>query len=791
MAARTKWRVFRKRIQFEILLTLEAVYEGLIDEAEFKNYKHRSLEDFINIVQAMCDENCSEDKFDEKINQLAMTVYSGGSNVTFLAGRLIPHMARILDHVGSSLQTKVFIIQYVTLVSWKNAVNQNIILQSRHYLNILSAILVGKKSELLCRWACYSLVSLMIGNVQMMKQIRSMEVCSDTLKVLAKTGRMWKMSGWSRNYAQVATKILGENREGLGYKQEEEKLDLQHHSNSYVLGEVQAFPSRSRLPDKYWSFRTPLPPQSKSSQLTCTNEGFFRHPDDCKKFYRCVDFSGEGRAFTIFRFDCAPGTVFDESISVCNHPSSVPFCEEKFGNEINPQTSHPDRPSALSSTPTADPEVKTEGQQPCSVHQTTMQSTATQSSGTKRPLVTTGSTKSPSSSSSRKPHSTTGSANPRPTAVPVKPTSSTNITPTESALSTSHSDEESSSNTQCTCGLSNGATTANKPQVAITTSPNHLSTTLEEEKTPASLTEVDSTNSQTDADITSQTDEITNAPAAVTASTVEENNKTTEDDVKGTTDEEDKGTTDEEDKETTDEEDKGTTDEEDNETTDEEDTGTTDEEEKTTSQHNLSTNELDSTTASNSVSPFDEQNTSIATEEDSTNSQVDGISSQDKVTTAAVTIAEEDKDEVTTNIPTTLEGIISEEDEDKDEISMNTPAVATDEDNKEETSTEKEETTTPGDDFFLFQLQCGNRPGYRRHPLHCHRYYKCSSNGVQITFDLFTCDDGQVFDNAKEKCLPKDEAEPCNVVEDNNNNRSWKIQRPVYQLLGHRTQFTH
>ncbi|MBD2518571.1 chitin binding domain-containing protein [Nostoc sp. FACHB-973] len=53
----------------------------------------------------------------------------------------------------------------------------------------------------------------------------------------------------------------------------------------------------------------------------CVAEGFFVNPNDCKKFYRCVDF-GDGK-FTKFDFDCGPGTIFDEELSTCNHPWAV------------------------------------------------------------------------------------------------------------------------------------------------------------------------------------------------------------------------------------------------------------------------------------------------------------------------------------------------------------------------------------------------------------------------------------------------------------------------------------
>ncbi|KAF8786925.1 putative endochitinase like protein [Argiope bruennichi] len=63
----------------------------------------------------------------------------------------------------------------------------------------------------------------------------------------------------------------------------------------------------------------------------CEEEGFHRHPDDCNKFYRCVDFAGDGQSYTRYDFECPEGLVFDETNNVCNWPSSVPSCESSEG----------------------------------------------------------------------------------------------------------------------------------------------------------------------------------------------------------------------------------------------------------------------------------------------------------------------------------------------------------------------------------------------------------------------------------------------------------------------------
>lgn len=59
----------------------------------------------------------------------------------------------------------------------------------------------------------------------------------------------------------------------------------------------------------------------QGNQEKCTKEGFMPNKEDCSKFYRCVD-NGKG-GFTKYEFTCGPGTVWDQEILGCNHPSST------------------------------------------------------------------------------------------------------------------------------------------------------------------------------------------------------------------------------------------------------------------------------------------------------------------------------------------------------------------------------------------------------------------------------------------------------------------------------------
>ena len=69
-----------------------------------------------------------------------------------------------------------------------------------------------------------------------------------------------------------------------------------------------------------------------AAEPKCKKNGFFRHPEDCTRFYRCVDLTGRG-FYKKYTFSCPVGTVFDETVSVCNHPWAAPPCAEDMEEE--------------------------------------------------------------------------------------------------------------------------------------------------------------------------------------------------------------------------------------------------------------------------------------------------------------------------------------------------------------------------------------------------------------------------------------------------------------------------
>lgn len=86
------------------------------------------------------------------------------------------------------------------------------------------------------------------------------------------------------------------------------------------------------------STTSPSSPSTESTKveekMVCKSVGMFRNPQDCKKFYRCVELGFEGR-FSMYEYECPQDTVFDSATQICLWPNSVPECRNYYSqNEI-------------------------------------------------------------------------------------------------------------------------------------------------------------------------------------------------------------------------------------------------------------------------------------------------------------------------------------------------------------------------------------------------------------------------------------------------------------------------
>lgn len=103
------------------------------------------------------------------------------------------------------------------------------------------------------------------------------------------------------------------------------------------------------------------------SQVNCTKAGFYPDPNDCKKFYRCVDWDGNGQRFSVFHFDCGEGTIWDPQLETCNYQDSVYPPRDCSGTQSQSETEE-----------TTTEDVTTTEQSSTTDQQTTIQETTTQ-----------------------------------------------------------------------------------------------------------------------------------------------------------------------------------------------------------------------------------------------------------------------------------------------------------------------------------------------------------------------------------------------------------------------------
>jgi len=81
------------------------------------------------------------------------------------------------------------------------------------------------------------------------------------------------------------------------------------------------------------------PPAGPAQELPCPAEGFFPHPTEKSRFYRCVDHAGTGQVFSVYEFHCPQGQSFVKTevdgMCVPTHtlPSNVQPQEGSSGGE--------------------------------------------------------------------------------------------------------------------------------------------------------------------------------------------------------------------------------------------------------------------------------------------------------------------------------------------------------------------------------------------------------------------------------------------------------------------------
>ncbi|XP_063981086.1 uncharacterized protein LOC135164555 [Diachasmimorpha longicaudata] len=198
-------------------------------------------------------------------------------------------------------------------------------------------------------------------------------------------------------------------------------------------------------------------PPVKPSSGSCEAEGFFADPSDCHKFYQCVSFDHSSKSFTKFKFNCGPGTAWDQNLQTCNYEDQVESCEGSGGSK--PSSEGPDK-STSEIPPSTRPAGSSEGSSPSSA-------------GTEEPptpATTTDSSESTSPSSAETEETITPVATTETSEATTPSSSETDETPTSAATTESSESTTTSSETEGTTPLDATESTPDMSSEATTSS---------------------------------------------------------------------------------------------------------------------------------------------------------------------------------------------------------------------------------------------------------------------------------------------------------------------------------
>nr|XP_032523715.1 LOW QUALITY PROTEIN: serine-rich adhesin for platelets-like [Danaus plexippus plexippus] len=253
-----------------------------------------------------------------------------------------------------------------------------------------------------------------------------------------------------------------------------------------------------------------------NKNYTCTKAGFYADPNDCKKFYRCVDWENNGEKFSIYHFECGDGTIWDPALETCNHEDSVYPPRNCNGKEQQNQTSSVSpsttEVSTTTSSETESTGIVTESETTSSTtSQTTVQSSTTtfstaESTSTTTQMTTTQPSTTPSKQTTAQTSTTETSTVIMSTSTepPTKPSSttiaSTTIESSTQQTSTTNSEEPTTdSSTQTTTDMTEITTSVSTTTIMdeSTTMSTQTSSTMSQASTTAITTTTEEISSST------------------------------------------------------------------------------------------------------------------------------------------------------------------------------------------------------------------------------------------------------------------------------------------------------
>ncbi|ROT85316.1 putative mucin-17-like [Penaeus vannamei] len=88
---------------------------------------------------------------------------------------------------------------------------------------------------------------------------------------------------------------------------------------------------------------TPAPPTtpSPSTGFSCKREGFYPNPDNCHKYYWCLDSGASGLGIVAHSFTCPSDLVFNKVIDGCDHPDRAKFRPRRRADLTEPEAVEP------------------------------------------------------------------------------------------------------------------------------------------------------------------------------------------------------------------------------------------------------------------------------------------------------------------------------------------------------------------------------------------------------------------------------------------------------------------
>ncbi|CAH2235258.1 jg20633 [Pararge aegeria aegeria] len=259
--------------------------------------------------------------------------------------------------------------------------------------------------------------------------------------------------------------------------------------------------------------------KNDSKNFTCTKAGFYSDPNNCKKFYRCVDWENNGQKFSIYHFDCADGTIWDPALETCNHEDSVyPPRNCNGTKQQNENTTGTSLTTEQTTTTSYQSESTTTSSKPTKT--TTQSTTTTERTTTKAPTTQTSTTKKPPTQSSTTKQSTTQSST---TEESTKQSSTTEESTTHST-STEESTTQSTTEVTTTQQTTVGTSTTNEQS----TQPVSTTTETDQDQTTKSSTFQSTNEDTTTLEPSTTTTQMTTSTTDQTSTTTEQSTSTVE-----------------------------------------------------------------------------------------------------------------------------------------------------------------------------------------------------------------------------------------------------------------------